>query len=78
MVKVSKGQTDHVDQRQDCEEQNSNQWDSHKPHVETTISQGLEVFNEVRNFTSRLFESHEMTSTLKVTPVNISEDCTED
>ncbi len=41
VVKVSKGQTDHVDQRQDCEEQNSNQWYSHKTHVETTISQGL-------------------------------------
>ncbi len=38
--------------------------------METAISQGLEVFDKVEDFTSRLFESRRMTSAFKVTPVS--------
>ena len=58
MVKVSKGQTDHIDQRQDGKEQYSDKWTAHQSHVETAVCKRLEVLNEVRNLLTRLFKSH--------------------
>ena len=49
MVKVSKGQTDHIDQRQDGKEQYSDKWNAHQSHVEATVSKCLKVLNEVRD-----------------------------
>ena len=46
--------------------------------MKAAVSQRLKVLNEVGNLLAWLLESHQVTSTFQITPVDIGEDSTED